>query len=421
MAYFKNSVQLRIRPKAEIITIGTELLTGTVLDTNARFLAQALTGEGFEVNRQASCRDDFGAIQKALKQSLEGSDVICISGGLGPTPDDITRDALAQFFSSPLVLSQRQYRMISRYYRVRHRTVPKLVSREAYFPKNARPIFNRFGIALGFTVEFRNKFIVVLPGVPNELTRLFDSEVVPVLRKRFPGICPASVLLVKTVGISEPTIMKKLGSDFFRLGTFQFGIYPEVGEVSLRIYSDSKMVISKLKRRIGRVLRDHIYSFSAEGIAQAIGRELASRKWSVSVAESCTGGSISKDIVSVPGSSRYFLGGIVAYHNSVKEQLLSVPQQLLQSRGAVSRRVAQEMARGVRERFRTNVGLAVTGIAGPSGATKNKPVGLAYIALSTSSGSNRVWKERFRGDRLQIQSRASKRALECLWRWLRRR
>lgn len=406
------------RPAAELLTIGTELVTGSVVNTNAAYLGRELTKLGLQVRWQSACRDERGTIQEALRRALARSDVIFVSGGLGPTPDDITRESLAEFFNVPLTLSKVQYRMILGYYRERGKTVPPMVKREACFPANAQPVFNRFGIALGFMIEEKGRLVIVVPGVPGELRRLFEIRLKSFLKQRFRGLRPAHLLVVKTVGLSEPTVMRRLGRSFFKMGRFDFGIYPETGETTLRIYGDSQALIRRLKKRARAVLGRDIYSLSEESLEAVIGEELRARHWSLAVAESCTGGKISDRIIGIPGASRYFRGGIIAYHNEAKETILNVPSHLLEKKGAVSCETAVAMAEGARQRFGSTLGMAITGIAGPTGGSAKKPVGLVYIAIA-SSRRQRAWKENFRGDREQIQNRAAKKALEYLWRWLR--
>ena len=409
-----------IRPAAEILSIGTELLTGTTVNTNAAYLGRELTRLGFKVAHQSACPDERAGIHEALRTALSRSDVIFASGGLGPTPDDITRESIADFFRVPLVFSREQYRQISLHYRRRGKKVPALVKREAYFPANAKPLLNQFGIALGFLIEMRRRIVVVLPGVPGELTRLFETRLQSFLQRKFPGLRPKASLVVKTVGLSEPTIMRRLGPSFFKWGPFDFGIYPEVGEVSLRIYADSFSLIRRIRRHVERVLGKETYSFSDESLKGVIGKQLKSAKWTVSLAESCTGGRIAQKLTAVPGASQYFKGGVVAYDNEVKIRALGVPTLLLRKAGAVSRQCALAMAEGVRAQWGSTLGLAVTGIAGPTVGSREKPAGLVYIAIASATKS-RAWEEHFSGDREQIQTRAAKKALEYLWRWTQER
>ena len=410
-----NSLSIIDRPKAELLTLGTELVKGSVLNTNAAYLGGELTQLGFEVKNQSACADEERLIKEALRVALGRAKVIFVSGGLGPTPDDVTREAIAEFFHVPLKFSASQYRLIQGYYKKRKKKIPVLVKREAHFPANAQPILNQFGIALGFMIETRGKILIAAPGVPGELVRLFEKRIKPVLQKRFKGLRPAGKLLVKTIGVSEPVIMERLGKNFFKMGDFQFGIYPGAGEVGLRIYSDSSQVLKRLKIHISKVLGKNIYSFFDEEIEEVVGRRLKSENKTIACAESCTGGRVSELITRVPGASRYFFGSVVSYQNQAKTEVLGIPGELIRKKGAVSKEVALAMAGKAREKFKTTFGLAVTGLAGP-GKSKD-PIGLVYLAICTSS-LDRVWKERFWGDREQIQLKASKKLLEYLWRWL---
>ncbi len=418
MAHSEAGLRLKNRPAAGILTLGTELTKGTVVNTNAAYLGKELTSLGFEVKGQTACPDDFKAIEEALGLALARSEVLIVTGGLGPTPDDLTREALADYFGVPLRFSPQQYRLIQRVYAKRKKKVPSLVRREAEFPANATPVLNQFGIALGFTIEEKGKIIAVLPGVPGELTRLFEYRIKPYLKKRFPNLEPPFSLVARTVGLSEPSIMQQLGQSFFNLGAFQFGIYPHVGEVSLRLYADSSAVIRRLQSHIQKKLGKYLYSFSEDRIEAVIGKELTRRRWTLSIAESCTGGKVSEAVTEIPGASRYFRGSVVSYHDQVKSELLGVSRDLLRQKGAVSSQTALAMADGVRRRFGTTLGLSITGIAGPSGGTPQKPVGLIYMALATAK-KKKVWAENFSGDRNQIQSRSAKKLLEHLWQWLR--
>lgn len=422
MACFKNphplkDISVGSRPKAELLNVGNELLAGSVLNTNAQYLAKELTKIGFQVAGQSTCADEISAIRTALHSAFKRSQLIFVTGGLGPTPDDLTRESLADFFHTPLIFSRTQYQQIVRHYRKRNQKVPPLVRREAYFPANAQPVLNRFGIALGFIIEESDRVLIVLPGVPGELMRMFKTRIQPYLRKRFPKLRPAASLVVNTIGLSEPTVMERLGRGFFRLGHFQFGIYPKVGEAEIRIYADSFRFVTRLKTWISRTLGDSIYSFSEETIQETIAKILTIRRWTLALAESCTGGQLAEQLTRIPGSSRYFQGGVVAYQNEVKTQILGVPKKILQTRGAVSKEAASLMAKGIREQLKSTLGVAITGIAGPTGGSDAKPLGLVYISIA-SAQKTRTWEEIFSGDRQQIQDRACKKALEYLWRWL---
>lgn len=401
------------RPAAKILTIGDELLKGTVLNTNARFLGAELLRLGFKVESQASCQDDIPSIKAEFSRALAGAELILVTGGLGPTPDDVTRDAVADFFKVPLVCSNRQLSFIQNYYESRGKKMPRLVRKEALFPENAEPLFNRYGIALGFSITAGERLMVVLPGVPGEMEKMFHELVAPLVRKKFPGLKKRLTLIVKTVGISEPDIMKKLGKDFFD-DPFEFGIYPMTGEVTLRLYTDSLLVKRRLAKKTAGRLKKWIYAREETTLAEAIGRALTRAKKTVAAAESCTGGLLAAEITAVPGASRYFKGGITAYENEIKKNCLGVPPDILRKKGAVSPETALCMAASVCSQMGASIGIGITGIAGPSGGSRSKPVGLVYLAI-VSTDSRKVWKEIFRGTRSQIRARAAKKALEYLW------
>lgn len=396
---------------ASILTIGAELLKGTVLNTNAKFLAAELSRLGFEVNQQMSCPDGLDDIRAFLHKTLTSSDLVILSGGLGPTPDDLTRDAIAAYFDVPLQFSAKQFSFIKDYYRRRGKKVQPMVRKEALFPKGSVPLFNRYGIALGFYIQIAGKMIVVLPGVPAELENMFHDLVVPAVKKAFPKIKKRFPVIVKTVGLGEPDIMTLLRKDFFD-DPFDFGIYPAAGEVALRLYAPSKKIASRLQGKIKRRLGSVVYAWGEKTLSESIGELLLKKKKSLAVAESCTGGALSAEITKISGSSRYFRGGLAAYHADIKRQI-GVSAYALKEGGEVSPRVAAELARGVRESFSSDFGIGITGIAGPGGGTKSKPVGLVYISIADAR-KVQVFKHEFWGSRAQVQEKTVKKSLEYL-------
>jgi len=404
------------RPCAEILTIGNELLNGRTLNTNARFLGRALTGLGFEVGRQTSCPDEPDKIRLHLGAALEHSDLVIVSGGLGPTPDDVTREAVAGFFRVPLKLSRIQYQRIVSLYRARRKKVPAGVRIEALFPANARPLINRYGVALGFMIEMGHRMVIVLPGVPSELEQMFRSLILPLLRRRYPAVRPRHLLVVKTAGISEPEIMERLGPAFFK-GLCEFGIYPHYGHTTLRIYGEQAAALQKLKRHIGARLKSYIFAWEDIELAEVIRREMMKRKRTMATAESCTGGKLASELTAIPGASGYFRGGVIAYANEVKTGHLGVDSAILRQYGAVSRQTAIKMALGVRRKMSASYGISVTGIAGPGGGSKDKPIGTVYVALADERGC-RCWHHRFVGNREQIRTRIVRKSMEYLWRAL---
>lgn len=402
---------------AAVLSVGNEVLRGSVVNTNAAFIGRELSAMGFEVFSHRVAPDSEEAIRFHLGELLRQADLILMCGGIGPTPDDVTREGVAAYFNVPLVFSKAQFSRIRSLYRRFGKPVPQLVKREAFFPKNAKPLLNRFGVALGFSVDSKGKIVIVLPGVPAELENMFFDVVRPLLKKRFPGTEPARRLFVKMTGIPEPEVIKKLGKGFFR-EPFDFGIYPSSGEVAVRIFCDDRMVLARLEKMIRSRLGDHIYAWEEVDLGTVVGRLLAKKKRTLALAESCTGGLLAAEITKCPGASAFFLGGTVAYHRTVKEKL-GVAARTLDAHGEVSAEVAGELAASVRSRMSADYGIGITGVAGPGGGTRRKPVGLVYIGLAGPQGRLKVWEHRFWGDRNQVRRRAVIKALECLWRTVR--
>ncbi|MBI3317168.1 MAG: CinA family nicotinamide mononucleotide deamidase-related protein [Candidatus Omnitrophica bacterium] len=405
-------------PVAELLTVGNELLQGNTLNTNTLFLGRELTTLGFEVKHQSACQDHQKEIIDALSVAWDRSELVLVSGGLGPTPDDLTRQALAKFFHSPLRFSARQYQMIKRLYRRYHKKAPSLVKIEAHFPEIAVPLFNRHGVALGFFIFEKSprRLLIALPGVPYELEKMFRELVRPLLIRKFPATRPKYSLTAALTGISEPEVMKKLGRDFFS-ESFEFGIYPEPNHVTLRLKAETGKIIERLKRKIRLRLGGYLYRESEGDLAESVGEMLKKRRKTLAVAESSSGGLLSYLLTSHPGASDYFKGSITAYANSVKEDVLEVAHAQILKAGAVSATIALGMAEGIRRKMKADFGISITGIAGPSGGSKRKPVGLVYIGLA-SEKFRRTWRHHFPGDRKMVQMRSARKALEYLWRHL---
>ena len=406
-----------MNPTVAILSIGNEVLRGSVVNTNAAFLGRELTDDGLEVVSHGVCADTQEAIRFRLGEALRRADVVLMMGGLGPTPDDVTREGVAAHFKVPLIFSESQFRRLKKIYKRFGKRVPALVRKEALYPANARPLINRFGIALGFSIKTGTKLAIALPGVPAELQNMYFDVVLPLLRKHYPRRIRSQKLIVKLTGIGEPDVMKKLGKDFFD-DAFDFGIYPMPGEVAIRIMAQQKAVVQKVRRKIAARLADAIYAWEDVPLAVVIGKILARKKQTLAVAESCTGGLLTAEITKYSGASSFLRGATVAYHAIVKKKL-GVSEKILKTHGAVSRQVAAEMAQWVRNRMEASYGIGITGIAGPGGGSTKKSVGLVYIGLSAPDGKTQVWKHDFLGDRNQVQTKAAVKALEYLWRTIR--
>ncbi|MDD5226876.1 MAG: CinA family nicotinamide mononucleotide deamidase-related protein [Candidatus Omnitrophica bacterium] len=403
-----------MKPTAAILSVGNEVLRGSVVNTNAAFLGRELSGLGFEVISHGVCADSMEAIRFRLGEVLRRVDLVIMMGGLGPTPDDVTREGIAAHFKVPLVFSARQYGYLEKVYKRYGKRVPPLVRREAFYPENAKPLVNRFGIALGFSIETGSKIVIALPGVPAELQNMYFDVVLPLLKKKYGNLFKGRKLIVRMTGISEPDVMKRLGKDFFD-DPFDFGIYPSAGEIAIRILAEEIAILGRLKKKITTRLKNWIYGWDETPLSVVIGKILTRKKQTLAVVESCTGGLLASRITACPGSSAYFRGGVVAYHADVKTDL-GVPGKLIKEHGEVSAQVASQLARSVRARMGSSFGIGITGVAGPDGGSPRKPVGLVYIGLASPDGTVRTWKHVFWGERHQIQDKAATKALEYLWR-----
>jgi nicotinamide-nucleotide amidase len=378
---------------AAIITIGDEILYGQTLDTNAHFMSQQLSDAGYKTVGRISVGDNAEDIKWALNLAESISQIILISGGLGPTRDDITKKTLTEYFDTVLVLNTTALADVTEFFSKRGVELSDINRRQAYIPSNGKVIRNVMGTAPGIWIEKDAKVFVSMPGVPHEIDNMVKSEVIPKLREKFP---PPVILhkIIMTAGIGESILSEMIRSWEDELPRhMKLAYLPGLGQVKLRltVTGDSlEMLESEADqqiRRLTRYIRQYIYSYENDPLEKTIGDLLRKSGMKISVAESCTGGHIGHMITSIPGSSDYFPGGIIAYENSIKENLLGVRTETLKNFGAVSEETVKEMAEGVRKKFKSDIGLATSGIAGPGGGTKEKPVGLVWIGISDNEGN----------------------------------
>lgn len=411
--------------KAEIICIGTELLLGQIVDTNAAFLAGELAGLGIDLYHKSTVGDNLERIAATLGQAWERSDLLLISGGLGPTQDDLTREAVARLLGEELEFNPEAWEQVVAYFRKTERPIPENNRRQAMFPKSARVAPNRWGTAPAMLVEKDKHLIMVMPGVPYELKGIWESYFKPylkgVLQKE--GSPVLTSLFVRMAGIGEAAMEEKI-LDLIRGQTNPtIAPYASRGEVALRITAKSqdenynRELIARTLEAVKQRLGEYIYGYDRDNLETVIGRMLQAKKWRLALAESCTGGLIGHRITNVPGSSEYYLGGVNSYSNRLKTDLLGVSEATLAEHGAVSPETAAAMATGIRERTGAEVGLAVTGIAGPGGGSESKPVGLVFLAVALPE---RVVVERrvFPSDRIGNKESAAQAGLALLWRCL---
>jgi len=404
---------------AEIISIGTELLLGHIVNTNAAYLSRKLSELGVDIYYQTTVGDNPQRLTHTIRKALVRSDIVILTGGLGPTVDDITIEAVAGLVGKPLVLNKVILADIKNHFKARGIAMPAGNERQAHIPEEAKWLRNKVGTAPGVIIEYHGKVIICLPGPPRELHPIFESGVVPYLKKRYASGWVFRTRTIKTTGLPESRV-NIIVKDLLKLPPpTTVGIYAKLGQVELTIMAKAKtkraaqVQIAKIEKRIYSRLKDYIFGYDDDTLEGAVGRRLIEKRKTIVVAESCTGGLVSSRLTDVSGSSKYFIRGAVPYSNEVKVKYVGVSAGTLKKYGAVSRQVAMEMARGIRSLMGVNIGLAVTGIAGPTGGTNKKPVGLVYIALITDT--KRAVKEfRFAGSRADIKWQASQAALNMI-------
>jgi nicotinamide-nucleotide amidase len=406
--------------KVEIITIGNEVISGHIVDTNAAFLADTVFSLGAEVTRVVSVGDEVEVIAETLREAMTRADLIVVTGGLGPTPDDRTPEAAALALGRELKVHKEYLDTLKAKFRTWKLNFTRSDEKQAQLPQGAEPLLNPIGLC-GFKLEEGTKTIFFFPGVPRELKGLVEETLFPFVRERMRGgevVVTSS--LFKVFGLTEARVKELIQGI---TGNIELAYLPSFPEILLRLIvrgGDKKEVAARHKQceeEISERLGAYLYGKDDEVMEAVVGRLLRERKATLAVAESCTGGLISHRITEVPGSSDYFLRGVVAYSNRAKEELLRVSPALLEHYGPVSRAVAEQMVKGVRESSGATVGVATTGIAGPTGGTPEAPVGRVFIALSAQDMSE-VKQHDFFGDRQQIKVMASEVALDRVRRYL---
>jgi nicotinamide-nucleotide amidase len=410
---------------AELITIGDELLIGQVVDTNSAWMGQQLNLAGIHVKQITSVSDNREHILQALREATGRADIILLTGGLGPTKDDITKKTLCAFFNADLVFNTEMYSNVERLFHALGKEVTPVNRQQAEVPSNCTPLLNKLGTAPGMWFESGGKIYVSMPGVPYEMKGLMRDEVLPRLKERFrlPHIVHRTVL---TQGIGESALASLIEKweDSLAAQGIKLAYLPSPGMVRLRLSTqgdDGQRVRSQVEQKISELIpliSSYFFGFEEYGkeretFGAIIGRSLIERGQTLCTAESCTGGYIAHLLTQVPGSSAYFKGSVIAYANEIKMLELDVPATVLEKHGAVSRAVVELMAANIRKKFRTDHSIAVSGIAGPGGGTADKPVGTVWIAVA--SGEKVVAEQfRFGNDRERNIQKAAHAALNML-------
>ncbi len=378
---------------AEIITIGDELLIGQVIDTNSAWMAEQLNMAGIRVHQITSISDDHDHILRTLKEASKRAKLVLITGGLGPTKDDITKQALCDYFETSLVFSEDAYQNVVRLFGARGVSVSELNRLQAMVPASCKVIQNPNGTAPCMWFESEGCIYISMPGVPFEMKAIMEQEIVPRLLNNHNKIIIHRTIL--TEGIGESSLAELIEPWEDALPPFiKLAYLPQPGMVRLRLtaYGNDRDqlqgAVNQAEKELYPFASKYIFGFDDDTMESVVGRLLRAKNLTLATAESCTGGNIAQLITSIAGSSEYFKGSVVAYSNEIKEQFLDVPHQVLSDYGAVSEETVLAMANGIKERFQADYAISVSGIAGPGGGTVEKPVGTTWIAVATPTGAS---------------------------------
>lgn len=412
--------------RVELLTIGDELLLGFTIDTNAAHLARELSAAGIAIVRRGTVGDAASDIAAGVREALDRTGAVITTGGLGPTSDDRTKPAIAELFGRAMKVDESIWESFQQMWKARGWPgEPPLINRQqAAIPEGARILKNNHGSAPGIWLEDdRGRWVAMLPGVPREMRGMLADELLPLLRTRGAGTTVVRSRTLRTTGLAESKAAELLGEHGSGFGDVTLAYIPNADGLDLRLTSAGKSAADAdrlLAEGIGVMrerLQHHVYGEDRDDLAAVVLAELRARKLRLAVAESCTGGLLGARITAIPGSSDVMLGGIIAYENGIKEALLGVHRETLVAHGAVSEETAREMAAGARKRLGADVGIAITGVAGPGGGSAEKPVGTVWIATDIQ-GSATAHRRQLGGDRQEIRHRAAQGALHATLRAL---
>lgn len=408
--------------KAEILTIGDELLIGQVINTNQAYIAEKLNSIGISVERMTTVGDDMAAILASFAEARSRTDVCIVTGGLGPTHDDITREGVCQFFVTDLVVDKEVRKHVGELLKKRNLAWTASHESQTLVPRKAKVVPNPVGTAPGMLFDHDKKYFIVLPGVPYEMKEMIDQSVIPYLAGKVEGSVIRHLTL-RTSGVAESLLAQQLGDIDEIVRGAKLAFLPSATGVRMRITvqertdatADAK--VRQVEQRIRARAQKYIYGINDEELEEALGKILTEKKLTIAVAESCTGGLITDRLTDVSGSSNYFRQGVIAYSNESKTKLLGVPEEMITAHGAVSKEVAEAMAAGIRTVAGTDIGLSTTGIAGPTGGSLSKPVGLVWIGYSDKN-TTLALKFTLGDNRRRTKERAAQAALELVRRKL---
>ena len=400
---------------AEIIAIGSELLMPNFVDTNSMYLTRQLNEIGISVVMKTIVGDDENYLDQALRGCLERTPVIITIGGLGPTEDDVTKKVVARVLQRQLVLDDASLKAIEKRFKARGIEMPKNNARQALILTGSDVLENKNGTAPGLWVDAGRNHVILLPGPPSELMPMFEEGCIPKLRK-LAGDMALARKIFRTTGLAESSLDARIAPIYQKHRNVQTTVLAKPGQVDVRLTAigksaaDAERAVQDLAVEIEKELREYIFTNAEQSLEEVVGTILVSKQATISVAESCTGGMLAERLTAIDGSSRYFMSGIITYSNESKISLADIPPLLLEMQGAVSEEVARGLAEGVRERIGTTIGIGVTGIAGPTGGSPEKPVGTVHIAVASPSGT-RHQAFLFPGNRDRIRWQAAQAAL----------
>ncbi len=394
------------------ITIGNEILLGKTVNTNLAFIGRELTRIGLVLTSSITIPDDADVIRETLSDAWQMNDIVITTGGLGPTSDDITKKVIAQFFGKELEFSERIWENVQGIFQRRGILIPNINRNQAEVPHDFTPLTNNYGTAPGLYYEEAGKQFFALPGVPLEMKYLILEQVIPILHDKYPR-SPLLVLTIHTFGIAESAIAEML-SDLVIPDGLNLAYLPQTGRVDLRIYGSNQEAFENVGMYLETILQPYIWGIDNDEPDAILHKIMLSSGKTLSLAESCTGGLVQEMITRHADSSRYFMGGVVSYSNTVKKELLQVSSQDLEFHGAVSHEVAIAMAKGIQKLLKTDIGASITGIAGPSGGTEEKPVGTVHIAVTDGRQINHE-EMHFSGDRDSIRKKSAEKCIFMIY------
>lgn len=402
---------------AEIIAVGTEILLGDIVNTNAQFLSQELAQMGISVYHQSVVGDNSNRLKEELTESFKRSDIVITTGGLGPTKDDLTKEIGAEYFNKKMFLHEESLKNIKNYFKKQGKVLRENNTKQAYFPEASIILPNNFGTAPGCIIEDNNKFLIMLPGPPKEIVPMFKNSVIAYLKKFNEGVLISKVLRI--CGMGESSVVTEINHLIENQTNPTVAPYAKENEVTLRLTAKAKSeeealsLIFPLEKEIRDILGNNIYGTNSDTLEGVIGNFLIENSLSIATAESCTGGLLCGRLVNYPGISKCLVEGIVTYSNDSKMNRIGVKKETLDKFGAVSEETAIEMAKGVANSSGADIGISTTGIAGPSGGTYEKPVGLVYIGYYIY-GKSFAKRFVFPGDRQSMRNRTVTVALDYL-------